>query len=72
MKSHIFAAIATLGHGAGGSAWGVLGAVTVAMRPDAPEYLLVSLFVIAIWLIGTSSGAGWLLMKWLREWKVAT
>jgi uncharacterized membrane protein len=29
------------------------------------------LFVVAIWLIGTSSAAGWLLMRWLREWKVA-
>lgn len=44
-------AIATVGHGAGGAAWGTLGAVTVILRPDAPEYLLVSLFVIAIFAV---------------------
>ena len=39
--------LATLGHGAGGAAWGVLGASTVLFRPDVPEYLLVTLFVVA-------------------------
>lgn len=40
-------ALATLGHAAGGAAWGVLGAATVLLRPDVPGYLLVTLFVVA-------------------------
>ena len=27
-------------------------------------------FLIALWLIGTSTGAGMLLMKWVREWRI--
>jgi signal transduction histidine kinase len=38
---------ATLGHVAGGAAWGALGAATVMFRPDVPQYLLVTLFVVA-------------------------
>jgi hypothetical protein len=30
---------------------------------------LGAFFVLAIWLIGTSTGAGFLLMRWVRLWK---
>src|SRR5687767_15790349 len=43
--------IAVVGHGLGGTAWGTLGATTVTLRPDAPEYLLVTLFIVAIFAI---------------------
>ena len=43
--------IAVLGHGLGGLAWGILGATTVIVRPDAPEYLLVTLFIVATFAI---------------------
>ncbi|HEX5130374.1 MAG TPA: hybrid sensor histidine kinase/response regulator [Usitatibacter sp.] len=43
--------IAVVGHGAGGAAWGVLGAATVMLRPDAPEHLLVTLFIVAIFAV---------------------
>jgi signal transduction histidine kinase len=48
-------ALAVVGHGAGGAAWGVLGAAIVALRPDAPEYLLVLLFVIAIFAVAQAA-----------------
>jgi signal transduction histidine kinase len=43
--------IAVAGHGLGGAAWGVLGATTVILRPDAPEHLLVTLFIVAIFAV---------------------
>ncbi len=48
-------ALAVVGHGAGGAAWGVLGAAIVVLRPDAPEYLLVALFVIAIFAVAQAA-----------------
>src|SRR5262245_8277612 len=47
--------LAVIGHCAGGAAWGVLGATLVLLRPDAPEYLLVSLFVVAIFAVGQAA-----------------
>jgi len=47
--------LAVIGHFAGGCAWGVLGAGIVLLRPDAPEYLLVSLFVIAIFAVAQAA-----------------
>jgi hypothetical protein len=47
--------LSVIGHFAGGCAWGVLGAGIVLLRPDAPEYLLVSLFVIAIFAVAQAA-----------------
>jgi signal transduction histidine kinase len=48
-------ALSIVGHGAGGAAWGVLGVAIVVLRPDAPEYLLVSLFVIAMFAVAQAA-----------------
>ena len=45
-------------------------AITTALLVDQIKFRhLGSLFVIAMWLIGTSTAAGFLLMKWVREWR---
>ncbi|HET6265486.1 MAG TPA: hybrid sensor histidine kinase/response regulator [Usitatibacter sp.] len=44
----VWALRATAGHGFGGAAWGLLGAATIVLRPDAPEYSLILLFIITI------------------------
>jgi hypothetical protein len=31
---------------------------------------LGSVFLVALWLIGTSTGAGFILMHWVRAWRV--
>ena len=39
---------AVAGHAFGGIAWGILGAGTIVMRPEAPEYALIIFFIFAI------------------------
>ena len=46
-----WATLATAGHGLGGAAWGLLGAGTVVLRPDAPEHVLVTIFIVAIFAV---------------------
>jgi len=43
--------IAVVGHAAGGGAWGALCAGTVILRPEMPEYLMVSVFVIVVFAV---------------------
>jgi len=33
---------------------------------------LGNFFVLALWLIAASTAAGWVLMRWVRAWRVAT
>jgi len=40
--------VAVLSHAAGGVAWGVLGAVTVAATPQHPENVLVVVFIVVV------------------------
>ena len=40
--------VAVLSHAAGGLAWGVLGAVTVAATPQHPENVLVVVFIVVV------------------------
>src|SRR5205823_4343211 len=36
------------GHGLGGATWGVLGAGTIILAPEAPEYSLIIFFIFTI------------------------
>ena len=44
----VWALRATAGHGFGGLTWGILGAATIVLRPDAPEYSFILFFILTI------------------------
>jgi hypothetical protein len=52
-----------------GAAWIAISTVFIGRHIHLRD--LGAFFVLAIWLIGTSTGAGFLLMRWVREWRSA-
>jgi uncharacterized membrane protein len=49
------------------AAWIAISTVFIGRHVHLRD--LGAFFVLAIWLIGTSTGAGFLLMRWVRQWK---
>ena len=45
---HVWAMRAIAGHGLGGATWGVLGAASIVLAPQSPEYSLIIFFIFAI------------------------
>jgi signal transduction histidine kinase/ActR/RegA family two-component response regulator len=44
----VWALRAIAGHGLGGSMWGILGAATIVLAPESPEYSLIIFFIFTI------------------------
>jgi uncharacterized membrane protein len=45
-------------------------AITTALLVSSVKFREIgSFFVVAVWLVGTSTAAGFLLMRWVREWR---